>query len=91
MTDLGYAEEHPNQDEAPVNDRAVRVLVWLLIGAILLILLVAVVAATKSLLTLIAGATTFLAMVSLAVAAILAVRVIRLEERVHALEARRQP
>lgn len=86
MTDSAYVDEL-SAVESTTPELAVRVLIWFLIGAIFLILVVAVAAVTKSLLTLIAGATTLLALIAVAGVAYLAHRVVRLEARVKALES----
>lgn len=82
-----YAPEG-NTTEDRTTELAARVLVWILLGAILLILLVAVATVAKSLLAVVAGATTLVALAALGAAVILALRVVRLEERVKQLEQR---
>ena len=78
------------REEQPVTDVAVQVLIWVLIGAILLILVVAMAIVAKSLLALLAGATTLFAVIAVALAVYLGVRVMHLEERVVELEKARR-
>lgn len=86
MAHSAYLQDGALAEDEPVDDLAVRVLIWILISAILLILLVAIATVAKSLLGLLAGATTLLAVVALGGAGYLGLRVMRLEERVRALE-----